>query len=332
MASCGTFVRFTLFLLLAMGLYDSGVDAKPVSSASTWWWPRPQPRCTSPETRVEWTTLSSEQKTAYFNAELCLYAAPARTSIPGVVSRYDDLVGVHSTQSNTTDLGDLWHPTGQFLAVHRYYVHTHATLLRRECGYRGPIPYWNEVPDAGAFANSTTILDFGGEGEESSGYIVPSGPFANLTVHLGPGMSNTDHRLTRKGDARNSLQVNQTYVDSVMSATTFAQFQNSLSRSLHGAGHGGIGGDMINILTAPNDPLFWMHHGYLDYVWWKWQGRNMTRIHDLVGAGNETGKAPPTGFVATSEATKLYAYDLIANATVGDVVDTQGGFLCYTYV
>ncbi|KAK0213287.1 Di-copper centre-containing protein [Desarmillaria ectypa] len=332
MASCSTHVQSILFLLLVIGLYDSGVSAKPVSSDLTWWWSHPRPRCTSPETRVEWTTLSGEQKTAYFNAELCLFAAPARTSIPGVISRYDDLVGVHSTQSNTTNLGDLWHPTGQFLSVHRYYVHAHATLLRRECGYRGPIPYWNEVPDAGAFANSTTILDFGGEGEESLGYLVPSGPFANFTVHLGPGMSNTDHRLTRKGDVRSSLQANQTYVDTVTSAITFAQFQNSLSRTLHPAGHGGIGGDMINILTSPNDPLFWMHHGYLDYVWWKWQGRNQTRIHDLVGAGNETDKAPPTGFVATSEATNLYVYDLITNATVGDVVDTQGGFLCYTYI
>lgn len=106
------------------------------------------------------------------------------------------------------------------------------------------IPYWNEVPDAGAFANSTTILDFGGEGEESSNYTIPSGPFADLTVHLGPGMTNTDHRLKRKGDVRNSVQANQTYVDTVMSAITFAQFQNSLSRSLHGAGHGGIGGDV----------------------------------------------------------------------------------------
>ncbi len=42
------------------------------------------------------TTLSNQQKTAYFNAELCLYAAPARTSIPGVVSRYDDLVWLFS--------------------------------------------------------------------------------------------------------------------------------------------------------------------------------------------------------------------------------------------
>lgn len=34
-------------------------------------------------------------------------------------------------------------------------------------------------------------------------------------------------------------------------------------------------------------------------VWWKWQGRNDTRIHDLEGAGNETQAEPATGYVVS---------------------------------
>ncbi|KAK0453056.1 Di-copper centre-containing protein [Armillaria borealis] len=289
--------------------------------------------CKSPTTRVEWTTLTQDQKDAYFEAELCLLAAPAQLQarIDGVVSRYDDLVGSHVKQGNIMGGVDLWHVTGQFLAAHRYYVHTHEYLLRNECGYTGPIPYWNEQPDAGSFATSETVLDFGGEGIEEDDYAVVDGPFANLTRYLGPGTTNTAHLLTREGDPKNSLLGNQTYVDAVMAETSFAAFQKLLFNTLHAAGHGGVGGDMVNPISSPDDPIFFMHHGYLDYVWWKWQGRNDTRIHDLEGAGNETQAEPATGYVPTSEATNLYMYDILPNITVGDVLDTQGGYLCYIY-
>lgn len=145
------------------------------------------------------------------------------------------------------------------------------------------IPYWNEVPDAGSFANSSTILDFGGEGAAHSDYAVLSGPFANLTSHLGPGAKNTEHVLTRRLDADSSLYAGQSYVDSVNNETAFAHFQKNLFGTLHDGGHAGVGGDvslvprlcvaadpvklqMLNIMTSPNDPIFWLHHAYLDYV------------------------------------------------------------------
>ena len=27
-----------------------------------------------------------------------------------------------------------------------------------------------------------------------------------------------------------------------------------------------IKSQMLNIMTSPNDPIFWLHHAYLDYV------------------------------------------------------------------
>lgn len=288
--------------------------------------------CTSPDVRVEWNTFTDEEKAAYFGAELCLLKAPAQTNILDVTSRYEDLVGVHSSQSDIYADEDTWHMTGQFLAVHRYYLHTHETLLRNECGYTGLIPYWNEVPDAGSFANSSTILEFGGEGAANSSYEVLSGPFANLTVHLGPGAKNTEHVLTRRLDVDSSLYAGQSYVDGVNNETAFAQFQKNLFSTLHDGGHAGVGGDMLNIMTSPNDPIFWLHHAYLDYVWWKWQGEDQSRIHDLTDAGYETQGEPATGYVETSENTVLSVYGILPNVTVGDVLYTKGGYLCYVYV
>lgn len=203
-------------------------------------------------------------------------------------------------------------------------------LLRTECGYTGALPYWNEVVDAGAFSTSPVVLDFGGEGTEEKNWAVVDGPFANLTLYLGPGMTNTVHPLTRQ--ANESVQSGQQFVDSQLATATFAEFKDMMRPGIHFAGHKGVGGEMGNVITSPNDPIFWLHHGYVDYIWWKWQGDNETRIHDLEGIGYETQREPDTGYVETTADTVLYLYDVLPNATVGDMSDTKRGFLCYTYV
>ncbi|KAK0206877.1 hypothetical protein DFS33DRAFT_626885 [Desarmillaria ectypa] len=287
--------------------------------------------CTDPTVRVNWLTLTDDEKTTYFEAELCLLSLPAQTSIPGVITRYDDLVGAHSMQADTGAGTDLWHTTGQFLAAHRYYMHTHEILLREECGYTGALPYWYELEDAGAFNESAVLTAFGGEGFEENDYVIVEGPFANLTRNLGPGATNTPHLLARQMSWWNSTLANQTYFDEVNAQTTFALFQSTLNPTIHTAGHRGVGGDLENILTSPNDPVFFLHHTYLDWVWWKWQGDNETRIYNLKGAGYETQSEPATGWVETSAETSIWVYDIIPNITVGDVLYTQGGYLCYIY-
>ncbi|PBK86876.1 Di-copper centre-containing protein [Armillaria gallica] len=292
--------------------------------------------CTEPSIRVEWNTLTEDQKAAYFAAELCLFAAPAKTGIPGVVSRYDDLVGAHAQQADLQDNNDFWHATGQFVHVHRYYTYAHETLLRTECGYTGPLPYWNELADAGKFATSPVLLDFGGNGSEEDDWAVVDGPFANLTRYFGYGTTNTKHLLTRRVNETASLEAGQTYVDTVLAQETLSGFKTALGifmsqSGVHPGGHLGIGGDVRDYVTSPNDPMFFMHHGYMDYLWWKWQGDNKTRINDLNNIGYETQKEPSTGYVETSGDTVIYLFDILPDVTVADVLDTQNGLFCYTY-
>ncbi|KAK0213787.1 hypothetical protein IW262DRAFT_1467139 [Armillaria fumosa] len=313
--------RLFLFIFAAAQLPELLVSAKHC---------RARPACKELTTRVEWNTLTEQEKADYFAAELCLLAAPAQTSIADVASRYGDLVGIHAQQADIPGGNDLWHVTGQFLHVHRYFVFAHETLLRTECGYTGALPYWNEVVDAGAFSTSPVVLDFGGEGTEENNWAVVDGPFADLTLHLGPGTTNTVHPLTRQ--ANESVQAGQQFVDALLAVETFAQFKETMRVGIHAAGHKGVGGEMGNVVTSPNDPIFWLHHGYVDYIWWKWQGDNETRIHDLEGIGYETQREPQTGYVETTADTVLYLYDVLPNATVGDMLDAKRGFLCYTYV
>ncbi|KAK0437261.1 uncharacterized protein EV420DRAFT_1670085 [Desarmillaria tabescens] len=287
--------------------------------------------CTEPSTRVEWNTLTQEEKDAYFAAELCLLAAPAQTNIPDVVSRYDDLVGVHSEQSDLLGGNDRWHDFVVSFVDSYMFIATSSmltkTLLRSECGYIGP----NEVVDAGSFTTSPVVVDFGGEGTEANDWVVVDGPFANLTRYLGPGSTNTNHMITRQENVTWSLQAGQIFVENLLELDTFATFKDTMFAGLHAAGHIGIGGEVFDVQTSPNDPIFWMHHGYVDYMWWRWQGDNETRINDLEGIGYETQKEPDTGYVETNKDTVLYLFDILPNAMVGDVLDTQKGLLCYTY-
>ncbi|GLB42269.1 putative tyrosinase central domain-containing protein [Lyophyllum shimeji] len=288
--------------------------------------------CTNPSARVSWTTLTAAQKQAYFAADLCLMNAPAQlgAAIPGVISRYDDLVGVHQQQGNVLAGTDTWHVTGQFLSVHRYFLHAHEVLLRTECGYTGPIPYWDEVVDSGAFSSSSVVADFGGVGD-TNGNIV-SGPFANHVCHLGPQGNTTDHVLQRAINEGEASRCSSFNLNTALSKTAFNAFQGWIYDSIHRGGHAGIGGDMFDLMTSPNDPLFFLHHAYLDKIWADWQAVDPAkRTYDLANAGYETQAVPPGGRVPTNNNTVLYIYGILPNSTVAEVANTKGGYLCYTY-
>lgn len=63
-------------------------------------------------------------------------------------NRYEELVWAHQKQVSQI------HMAGSFLPWHRYYTHLLASLLREECEYSAPFPWWDETKDAGNFTNS----------------------------------------------------------------------------------------------------------------------------------------------------------------------------------
>lgn len=114
---------------------------------------------------------------------------------------------------------------------------------------------------------------------------------------------------------------------------------------------------MNNPISSPGDPVFYLHHTWLDKVWWDWQALNLSsRLYDISGSnyqpenttlfdipggnggklGNGSHPAPPpyTGDPGniTTLIHSLSTLGIIPNATVGDVMDIGGGYLCYEYV
>jgi len=54
-----------------------------------------------------------------------------------------------------------------------------------------------------------------------------------------------------------------------MAKTTYDEF-SALINGIHGAVHIWVGGTMSDASVSPADPVFWLHHGNLDRLWWDW--------------------------------------------------------------
>ncbi|KAK2781222.1 hypothetical protein FQN52_001725 [Onygenales sp. PD_12] len=96
--------------------------------------------CTKEKLRIrkEWRFLSKKDRENYINAVYCLKLKPSlytEQEAPGSKSLFDSFTAVHINQTL------LVHGNFNFLAWHRYFVWLYEEALR-DCGYKGPIPYW----------------------------------------------------------------------------------------------------------------------------------------------------------------------------------------------
>ncbi|KAK1751191.1 hypothetical protein QBC47DRAFT_85536 [Echria macrotheca] len=334
--------------------------------------PPPAPPCKPKDIRVRkaWHTLSNTEKKAYIDAELCLMSKPTRLHLRGARTIFDDFQSAH------VSLTEIVHYAGQFLPYHRLFVWAHEEALRRECGYRGAQPYWNETQDAGSFSTSV-VLDpttgFGGNGVGASRCIV-DGPFANYTNSLGPGYLINDHCIDRSVTDFVSWAAHKQYADRCLAKSDWLSFWTCVEAAPHTSGHAGIGSQMTNPISSPGDPIFYLHHAYLDMLWAKWQALNPSvRLTEMGGKnlGNlavefpgelfPTDIPPPPGFNpgaggggppvvdvtrpadvpqplisgdpgnTTTLNHKLQMLGLTQDRTVGQVMNTKGGYLCYEY-
>ncbi|KAI5803624.1 hypothetical protein DFH27DRAFT_525016 [Peziza echinospora] len=300
-------------------------------------------QCEQTLRRKAWHVLSDTEKQAYIDAELCLMNKPSRTAIEGAKSRFDDLQVIHQLQGNVV------HLTGYFLPFHRLLLRAHETLLRTECNYTGTQPYWDEARDAGRFTAAAIFSDrlgFGGNGLPSgtpgavtwaigtspphSAGCIADGPFAGYVLNIGPGMQNRPHCITRSLSDSASQGVSQGNVDACMGLPTFAQAWPCFERAPHSGGHRGVGGEMYNPYSSPGDPLFYLHHAWLDKLWWQWQLGNLPRrISDVTG--RKSLAQPPGEGEMVGLGDWLYMMGVIPDARIGEVMDLRGRRMCVEY-
>ncbi|AZJ20061.1 tyrosinase [Bacillus wiedmannii bv. thuringiensis] len=247
-------------------------------------------------------SLSSEEKKAFVEALLSLKKN----------GRYDEYVHWHHAVMEPTVLPneprDARYRNGAhrgpaFLPWHReFLMQVEADLQKIDSAIT--IPYWNWTEDAELPDPTKAPIwsdDFmGGNGVESEGWRVESGPFAfkngNWPIpegHGGPALMRQfgggiqNFNLPTKEDL--AMALGEVFYDTPpynVSPFTLG-FRNRIEgwvtkrgdnqvktdgTQLHNRVHVWVGGSMVP-MTSPNDPVFLLHHCFVDKVWADWQER-----------------------------------------------------------
>ncbi|KAI9337585.1 hypothetical protein BDR26DRAFT_863918 [Obelidium mucronatum] len=119
----------------------------------------------------------------------------------------------------------------------------------------------------------------------------------------------------------------------MLTGTTYRTINDGDSTNFHAGGHITLGGscDVGNFHWSPRDPLFFLHHAYVDKVFWRWQNLCPQYRYSYEGnlADGFNADNPEGG---SSRVASLYIpLDSWSNLTPVDVLDTNNDELCYTY-
>lgn len=189
---------------------------------------------------------------------------------------------------------------------------------------------------------------------QNGGGCVETGPFANMTVRLGPvspmaapappknprtdGFGLNERCLRR--DVGPYLTKNYATTDLIAKAVTTPKtvgaFQDLLQSAgfgggmgLHSAAHFAIGSDPAgDFYTSPNDPAFWLLHGMIDRVWYIWQSQDLpNRMQVIAGGTSMMGGGAAQKLTDTFDITILGAPKL----PLSGLMSTTEGPFCYVY-
>jgi tyrosinase len=135
--------------------------------------------------------------------------------------------------------------------------------------------YWDETADVAAFPDSPLLQPsaFGGDGVgNGTRKCIQDGPFVDTRLRLRKlGEPPEEYCIYRDFNATFFEWAAQARLDACYAKPDYNTAWECWQEEPHGAGHAGVGGLMVDVALSPGDPLFYLHHGWLDSLWWKWQ-------------------------------------------------------------
>ena len=239
--------------------------------------------------RKDWRSLTQAERCRYISAVVTVSTDPQYKPC------YDSLVNLH-----IQFFGAGIHGITYFLPWHRWYLLQLENLLRKvDC--RITVPYWDWSLESQGWQNSIIWNDtcgFGGNGDVSTNsLLVTTGPFSWQMWTQPNGNS-----LTRN--------FNNVFPDCAAVAlaqridvSQFYTWHAQISGNFHNSVHCDIGGTMCTVDSA-NDPIFFLHHGFIDRLWSDWQS-NGPSYKDLAFFSMNNDSLP-----GASGATPSIVYDL----------------------
>ncbi|MEU6376619.1 tyrosinase family protein [Streptomyces sp. NPDC046909] len=236
--------------------------------------------------RKDASTLTSAEKRRFVKAMLEVKRR----------GEYDEFVRMHIDFYVTDGEGGLRtaHMAPSFLPWHRRFLLDLERALRR-VDPSVSVPYWDWTKDRRAGAAPWTKDLLGGNGRPSDRQVM-TGPFAyasgGWTIREGVtdgefltrdlGRARDPIGLPTKGDLEAALD-DPVYDVSPWDSTSPKGFRNRLEGWGSGRGpvawrnhnrvHRWVGGAMLGGASV-NDPVFWMHHAFVDLQWYRWQRRH----------------------------------------------------------
>ncbi|KXN70486.1 Di-copper centre-containing protein [Conidiobolus coronatus NRRL 28638] len=214
--------------------------------------------------RPNYLTMSPSDRQAFHSAINQLYQNNNAQSI------YNNFTKVHY------DVGNGAHNTPNFFPWHRVYIR----LFEIELQKINPsimLPYWDWSRDSQAPERSRVFYPdhMGGNGGPlKAGGCLMDGPFSGWQTTV--PVLHCVSRFFKGGKeipAWHSSQSISSFMDNDRDYNTFHQ---DIEPAPHGSVHvgiGGNGGDM-SYMNSPADPIFWLHHTFVDLIWREWSKRN----------------------------------------------------------
>ncbi|MET9867713.1 tyrosinase family protein [Streptomyces sp. NPDC006386] len=209
---------------------------------------------------------------------------------------YDEFVRTH-IEYYTADGEDglrTAHMAPSFLPWHRQFLLELEKALRR-VDASVSVPYWDWTRDRTTTSVPWTADLLGGNGRRSDRQVM-TGPFAyaegNWTIREGVtdeefltrdlGRARDPIKLPTRSELERALK-DPVYDVSPWDSTAGKGFRNKLEGWGSGRGsaswynhnrvHRWVGGVMVGGASV-NDPVFWLHHAFIDLVWSRWQRRH----------------------------------------------------------
>jgi tyrosinase len=224
--------------------------------------------------RKNQATLTPDEKSRFVKAVLELKRN----------GRYDTFVTTHNAFiMGDTDSGDrVGHRSPSFLPWHRRFLLDFEEALQA-VDPTVNLPYWDWTADRTA-RSSLWAADFlGGTGRARDGQVL-DGPFASAQGNWAVNVRVDGRSFLRRALGTGVAQLpTKAEVDAVLAMPEYdaapwnsssAGFRNHLEgwrgANLHNRVHVWVGGQMATGVS-PNDPVFWLHHAYVDKLWARWQ-------------------------------------------------------------
>ncbi|PAV59789.1 hypothetical protein WR25_25738 isoform B [Diploscapter pachys] len=238
--------------------------------------------------RKELRTLTASERKTLFDALLLLHESGEFHQHVRAHGHADKSAGAHGGPA--------------FLPWHREYLKRVELALRQFDTSIG-IPYidWTlddalENPRDSILFSEYLMGDTSGKRDNENGSWVINGPFKDFaTAHGNPRLTRwvgvpfedpiTKEMIKPRPMTQEHVdyQLNAENVDQII---TFPIFKNEKGckysdqiknagemdpENAHGRGHMFVGGDMNEFSTASNDPIFYMHHAFVDFLWEEWR-------------------------------------------------------------